>query len=143
MRDYQKSRVYKWEDKHIGPLDRTKITFDVARVIVNHIWTTEGLQYPPSVVLVPAQTRNKMGCANRSKIQLVPELPTWVVIHEIAHSMNSTNTDEHGDGHGPNYVGIYIKLLAKYLNASLPVMMYTLTQSDIDFNLTARPLFLK
>ena len=143
MRDYQMTKVYRWEDQHVGPKDTKPISFDVAKVVVNYVWSKAGLKYPPRVELLPAQTRRKMGCANRSKIQLLPNICTWVVLHEIAHSMNTTNDEnDFGDGHGPNYVGIYMKLLAEHNIVPLPLLMFTATQAGIDFNLQAQPLFL-
>jgi hypothetical protein len=143
MRDYQKTKVYKWEDKHIAPRDTVLIKLDIAKVIVKYVWVKAGLEYPPKVELIPAQTKRLAGCASRAKIKLQPQIKTWIVLHEIAHSMNSSNIDDsYGDRHGPNYVGIYMKLLAEHNVAPLPLLMYTATEAGIDFNLEAQPLFL-
>jgi hypothetical protein len=143
MRDYQKTKVYRWEDRIVGPRDTKSITIEVAKVIVVYVWDRAGLKYPPKVELLPAQTTTKAGCATRAKIQLLPNIRTWIVLHEVAHSMNSSNTDDGaGDRHGPNYVGIYMKLLAEHDIVPLPLLMYTATEAGIDFNLEAQPLFL-
>jgi hypothetical protein len=145
MCDYQRSAVYSWEQEYIAPKDKSSVDISIAPNIVKYIWEGEHLLYPPKVRLLATQSK-KGGQANRSSIWLPPKSPTWVIIHEVAHSMNDSNdiTDSlENDSHGPNYVGIYIKLLSKYLNISLPLMMYTLKRADIDFNLSARPLFLK
>lgn len=143
MRDYQKTKVYRWEDRIVGPRDTKSITIEVAKVIVVYVWDRAGLKYPPKVELLPAQTTTKAGCATRAKIQLLPNIRTWIVLHEVAHSMNSTNdTESVGDLHGPNYVGLYMKLLAEHDIVPLPLLMYTATEAKIDFNFEARPLFL-
>ena len=145
MRDYQRSAVYAWEQEHIAPKDKSSVDLDTARAIVQYIWKGEGIQYPPQVKYLATQSR-KGGQANRSNIWLPPKSPTWVIIHEIAHSMNDSNDQIEAldaDGHGPNYMGIYMKLLAKHLNISLPLMMFTAKQSKLDFNLAACPLFLR
>jgi hypothetical protein len=144
MRDYQKTKVYRWEDKIVGPRDTKLITIEVAKVIVVYVWDRAGLKYPPKVELLPAQTMRKAGCATRAKIQLQPDVRTWIVLHEAAHSMNSTNDPSNpGDLHGPNYVGIYMKLLAEHNIVPLPLLMFTAKEAGIDFNLEARPLFLE
>ena len=38
-RDYQRSRIYAWEDRHIHPRDRSVIPFEQAQSIVNYVWT--------------------------------------------------------------------------------------------------------
>ena len=144
MRDYQKSKVYRWEEKIVGPRDTKTISLDVAKVVVNYVWEKAGLKYPPIVEQLPAQTTRIAGCANRAKIQLLPKIHTWIVLHEIAHSMNSSNlNDEFGDRHGPNFVGIYMKLLAEHNIAPLPLLMFTAKEASVDFDLSAKPLFLE
>jgi hypothetical protein len=144
MRDYQKTRVYRWEDRIVGPRDTKLITIEVAKIVVNYVWEQAGLKYPPKVELLPAQTTTKAGCATRAKIQLLSSIRTWIVLHEVAHSMNSSNTDDNsfGDRHGPNYVGLYMKLLAEHNIVPLPLLMFTAKEAGIDFNLEAKPLFL-
>ena len=142
MWDYQRSKLYSWERKYVAPHDHSKVDLKVAKTIVDYIWQSEGLKYPPKVLAIAEQSK-KSGQANRSFVWLQSSIPTWIVIHEVAHSMNSTNDgDTVGDHHGPDYVGIYMKLLTKYLNLSLPVLMFTARKDNLDFNLAAQPLFL-
>jgi len=142
MRDYQRSKVYAWEKQYVSPFDHSKVNLYTAKSIVDYIWQGENLKFPPRVLPIADQSK-KTGQANRSFIWLQPSVPTWVVIHEVAHSMNSTNDgDTVGDHHGPDYVGIYMKLLTKYLGLSLPVLMFTARKDNLDFNLAAQPLFL-
>jgi hypothetical protein len=136
-RDYQRSAVYRWENEHIGRKDRHTVDINTARGIVKHVWQAEGLDYPPFVEEFGRNVRSKNGDSNRFRIRLQKRVPTWVVLHEVAHSLNST-IDDVGDRHGPNYLGIYMWLLTKYGGFDLPLLMYTATQAGLEFNLNAR-----
>jgi len=44
--------------------------------------------------------------------------------------------------HGEDFMGIYIKLLVKYLKLDLCVLMYTCKVAREKYNLSAKPYFL-
>jgi hypothetical protein len=128
--DYQKSKVYRWERNEIH--DQSRVAIADAQVIVNHVWQSEGLQYPPKVVPIHVNTTKAAGKADRMSIYL---------LHEIAHSMTMTIS---GDcmWHNGWWLGVYIKLLDKYLKMPLIVSLYTLKRDGIDVNVNAYPVFL-
>ncbi len=148
MRDYQKSRVYAWERLHVKPLDKNHLSFEKVKMMVDAVWLMEGLQNPPSVEVI--DPRNKKSWATGSRLSIhIPEvgLPRWVVLHELAHSMTMTHDYDTGealedcDKHGPDFVGIYMKLLVNYLKLPLPLLMFTAKKSNVDFNIGAKVMF--
>lgn len=138
MRDYQVERVYRWEQKHItgGP----RVKFEHAQAIVDHIWTSEGLKYPPTVQAFETNVRKWAGTANRLEIRLQPIVTTKTIVHEVAHSM-TTNIDHESAMHGPLFVGMYAKLLNKYMGVDLFHILQTCAVEKIDIDITASPIF--
>lgn len=140
-RDYQKQRLYDWQHKHIP--DGGIVKIENAQAIVNHIWAEEGLKFPPQVDLIDCRTTKWAGKANRLKIYLQPQVTLRTVLHEMAHSMTADINDMRGTmQHGPWFVGVYAKLIAKYLNVSMPLMLYTLNKERVDIDINAYPIFL-
>lgn len=142
-RDYQKSKLYAWENLIISPKDHNIIPYDQLQNIVDYIWNQESLRYPPRVIPLPKQATSKWACANRLKIE-APEkgLPSWVLIHELCHCLTITFENDHPNGgaHGPIFVGIYMKLIEKYVKIPLSLLMYTAKENDVDFDISAIPL---
>ena len=82
--------------------------------MVNAIWADLGLRYPPKVAALPLQARTLIGRADRLTIELAPRLPSWCLLHELAHSLTSSIEGE-SDGHGPRFMATYFFLLVRYL----------------------------
>ena len=112
--DRQRSRVYAWEDRVVAPHDPSTVAFAGAQGMVDAIWSEMGLLYPPRVERLPAQARRRIADANRLTIRLPRSVPSWCLLHELAHAMTTT-ADGASDGHGPVFVGLYVQLLARYL----------------------------
>jgi hypothetical protein len=134
MKDYQKSRVYAWEDEFLFKRAPRWITFDNAQCFVDGIFLCEQLVGSPKVELMPKQMKRHLADGSRSKIRVREKTQAWVIIHELAHTL----TD---DAHGPNFMGIYMKLLDKYADVSILTSMYSLKNKKIDYNLSAVPCF--
>lgn len=137
--DYQQNKVYAWEQKELKDLG--KVPISLAQDLVNHIWTSEGLVYPPSVIPIHQNTKKWAGWATRCEIALQPMVSTLTIIHEVAHSMCATVEDD-SNGHGPWWMGVYMKLLEKHMKIPLSILMYTANRDGLDFNITAYPIFL-
>ena len=139
MRDYQASRVYRWERNHLpsGP----DVRIEHAQALVDHIWENEGLKYPPRVEPIAANTTKYAGKANRFNIWLQPVVSTKTIIHEVAHSMTS---DIYGNSawHSSLFVGMYCRLLEKYMQVDRFHMLATLGMEGVDIDITASPIFL-
>jgi len=113
-RDRQRGLVYAWENAVVAPCDRSEIDRADAQAMVNAIWTECGLHYPPKVLPLPLQATTYIGRADRLTIELAPRLPSWCLLHELAHAMTSTLEGD-SDGHGPAFMAAYVALLARYL----------------------------
>jgi hypothetical protein len=141
-RDSQKSKVYAWENNVIAPFSKGAVPFDKAQAFVDGVWLAHGWSYPPQVSLMPKQATRTMATGSRAAVRLQPKTPDWVILHELAHTLTA-NEDGHGgrynDGHGPDFVGVYIKLLERVLNIPTLMSMYTLRQAGIRYNLAAIP----
>jgi hypothetical protein len=109
-RDLQRGRVYAWEARTVAPRDPTQVAFSAAQGMVDAIWSEMGLRYPPRVEALPAQARSRIADADRLTLRLGPKTPSWCLLHELAHSM-STTQDGNSDGHGERFMGIYLQLL--------------------------------
>lgn len=138
-RDYQRSRVYSWDWNHVSKLDKSQLSFDQAKMMVTAIWMSEGLINPPDVLEMPKQERKAFAKANRNSVFFPTDktIPTWIVLHELAHSLTNT-VDGNGDRHGADFVGVYMKLLVKYLKMPLPLLMFTAQKEKVDFNIGAK-----
>ena len=112
--DRQRSRVYAWENQVVAPRDPTRVAFPAAQAMVDAIWSDMGLRYPPAVEPLSRQATATVASANRLSIFLPARTPSWCLLHELAHAMTST-AEGHSDGHGAVFMGVYVRLLARYL----------------------------
>lgn len=133
LRDFQRQRVYDWEEEHVLKKDRDFVPFDQLQALVDYIWTQEGLEHPPKVRPMVKQ-RKDLGAATRLKV-LSPEngMTSTVLIHELAHSMCATH-DGLSNWHGARFVGVYIDLLAKYAGFDANLLRYTAKEAGVKFN---------
>ena len=144
IRDFQKSKVYKWENAAVSPKDVRKVPFEQIQGLVDYIWAAEGLSHPPIVEFMHAGDKHSgKGCR---EFVSFPETgaKTWIVIHELAHAMNADidadNHSENSDRHGPNFVGIYVDLLTKYLKIDMMYLLGSVRAHGVKINHGARPM---
>jgi hypothetical protein len=140
-RDSQRSAVYSWENLNVAPHDRTVVPFAQIEAIVRYVWEREGLEYPPQVLPLPRQ-KHKGGDATRTTVRFGKSTYTWIILHELAHSMTST-VDSRSNVHGALFMGIYCKLLTRYLNIDLDMLMKTAEAANLQVQLEAIPVFLE
>jgi hypothetical protein len=140
-RDRQRRRVYAWENRVIAPRDSSQVPFPAAEGMVDAIWSELGLRYPPLVKPLPAQARTRLADASRLILRLRPIIPSWCLLHELAHAMTSTH-DGQSDGHGPIFVGIYVQLLGRYLRLDQGWLLQTLQEAGVVVCSRPRPVFL-
>ncbi|MBW8270425.1 SprT-like domain-containing protein [Caldovatus aquaticus] len=134
-------RLYAWEDAVVAPRDRSLVPFARLQALVDHVWAGEGLRWPPRVRPLPRRARATLARATRLAIEAPPALPSWVLLHELAHAMTSTAEGE-GGGHGPDFVGLYLRLLVRYARLPEPLLAATLAERGIAWTRDARPAFL-
>jgi len=139
-RDRQRSKVYAWEERFVAPCDPSTIVLAQAQGMVDAIWTEMGLRFPPKVEPLPRQAHATMADANRLTIRLADTCPSWWLLHELAHSLTSTH-DGRSDGHGANFMGLYVQLLARYLRLPLDALLASVHAAGIEIDHQAVPLF--
>ncbi len=139
-RDGQRSRVYAWEDGVVAPRDPSTVAFPAAQGMVDAIWAETGLRYPPGVEALPMQARRRVADANRLRIRLPAATPSWCLLHELAHAMTTTQ-DGLSDGHGPVFMGLYVRMLVRYLRLDEAWLLDSLRSAGIQVHPDARPVF--
>jgi hypothetical protein len=107
--------------------------------MVNAIWAEMGLKYPPVVEALPKQARATVASANRLVISLPDRTPSWCLLHEIAHAMTST-VEGHSDGHGELFMGVYLRLIVRYLRMDISALMRSIDSDGIEISLSAQPV---
>ncbi len=135
------NRLYAWEDRVVAPRDRSRVPFAQLQALVDHVWAAEGLRFPPRVRPLPVQARRTVARATRLSIEAPPELPSWVLLHELAHAMTST-AEGGNDGHGARFVGLYLRLLVRHERMPEEELARSLRAAGIAFDPEARPVFL-
>ena len=140
-RDHQRSKVYAWEERFVAPYDPSSIVFAQAQGMVDAIWSEMGLRFPPKVEPLPRQARSTMADANRLTIRLADTCAGWWLLHELAHALTSTH-DGRSDGHGANFMGLYVQLLTRYLRLPLDALLTSVHATGIDIDPQAVPVFL-
>lgn len=137
--------VYRWETDVLAPVDRSRVDLATARGIVSHVWSVRGLSAPPLV----EEKRIGGAYANRQTITISDRgVATWVVLHEMAHSMDQSievsmgfyedrpaGESLEGSCHDENWLGIYLDLLNDFMPPSFNklYMMKTLHDRRIQF----------
>lgn len=134
----QANKVYQWEDKYIAPFDKSQVEYKNIQSLINYVWENEGLKYPPQVN--PLHKNNRKALAKGSRLDVYfsvdKKYPTWVILHELSHSL--TMTVEHSNGHQDDFVGVYMRLLSKYIDIPMTLLTYTASISGIKYNTQAR-----
>jgi hypothetical protein len=143
MRDFQRSKVYDWEKEVISPLDKSLVEYKDIQSIVDYIWDKEGYKYSPKVFPLARQNKKAFATGNRNKLHFKQDIktPTWVIIHELSHSI-TCDIEGTSNRHGADFLGVYINLVAKYLNISFVMLTYTAEQAGLKYNLSAKAMFL-
>lgn len=124
----------------MAPHDPTHLPFAAAQGMVDAIWSDMGLRYPPAVEPLPRQATATLARANRLSVLLPPRTPSWCLLHELAHAMTST-ADGRSDLHGPAFMGVYIRLLARYLRLDPDALIRSAASAGIAVAADASPVF--
>jgi hypothetical protein len=106
-------RLYAWEDAVVAPRDQSRVPFGQLQSLVDHVWQDAGRHFPPRVKPLPKQARRTVTRATRTTIECPAELPSWVLLHEIAHALIA-DVDGNGLDHGPDFVRAYVDLLVRH-----------------------------
>ncbi len=123
-------RLYAWEDAVVAPRDRSLVPFARLQALVDHVWAAEGRHFPPRVKPLPRQARRTVARASRTAIECPPELPSWVLLHELAHALVA-DVDGNGLDHGPDFVGAYVGLLVRFARLERGALEASLAEAGI------------
>lgn len=123
-------RLYAWEDAVVAPRDRSLVPFARLQALVDHVWAAEGRHFPPRVRPLPRQARRTVARASRIAIEAPPELPSWVLLHELAHALVA-DVDGNGLDHGPDFVAAYLGLLVRHARLDRALLEATLREAGI------------
>lgn len=132
--DPQKNKVYDWENREIAPYDKSDIPFEQIQSIVNYVWQSENLRYPPKVKKIPKNVKTKVADATRLELRFGETTPTWVVLHELAHSMTAM-CDGVSNLHNEYFLGMYMQLVDRYLHIPLVSLMYSAHRDGLKFKI--------
>ncbi len=124
----------------MAPRDPTTLPFPRAQAMVDAIWSDLGLRFPPSVENLPRHATVTIASADRLSLFLPARTPSWCLLHEIAHALTTT-MDGRSDGHGPIFMGIYVRLLVRYLRLDEAELLRSLQDAGIGIARDARPVF--
>jgi hypothetical protein len=124
----------------VAPHRQTELPFATAQGMVVAIWSDMGLRYPPAVEPLPPRATATLPRANRLSVLLPPRTPCWCLLHELAHAMTSTE-DGRSDGQGPAFMGVYVRLLARYLRLDPAGLVRSAADAGIAVSADARPVF--
>jgi hypothetical protein len=50
--------------------------------------------------------------------------------------------DGQSDGHGPKFMGLYVKMLARYLRLPVDASLMSLNAAEIEVDIRAQPIFI-
>jgi hypothetical protein len=125
----------------VASRDATTLPFRAVQAIVDAIWSDLGLRYPPSAEPLPRHATTTLARANRLAVFLPARIPSWCLLHELAHAMTTTD-DGHSEGHGPVFMGIYVRLLVRYLRLDETELLESLHAAGIAVALDAAPIFM-
>ncbi len=139
--DAAAQKLYAWEDAVVAPRDRSLVPFAQLQALVDHVWAAEGLRWPPRVRPLPRQARATVARGSRLAIEAPAALPSWVLLHEVAHAMTST-AEGFNHGHGPAFVGVYLALLGRHAGMPVAALAASLAAAGIGCDPAARPAFL-
>ncbi|WP_237217613.1 SprT-like domain-containing protein [Falsiroseomonas oryziterrae] len=128
--DRQAARLYAWEDAVVAPRDRSRVPFARLQALVDHVWAEEGRRWPPRIRPLPKQARRTVARATRTAIECPPELPSWVLLHEVAHALTADVDGVHA-GHGPDFVAAYLRLLERHARLDRALLEATLAEAGI------------
>lgn len=135
MRDFQKQKVYDWEDEFVRPkINNTLRSCEYLQMLVNHMWGQLDLTNAPTVYNDLSYKRKSTG--NRYEIRLMDTMmDEFVVAHELAHSLNLCEHRNVFDHHGPKYVADYCRILTKFYGFDINYLLYTLNKDGVKIDL--------
>ena len=126
MRDFQRSKVYKWEWEVLRSLPQNwmLVTVGECQVLVEKIWLREEQHLHDVPIVTDGRGRTSAG-SKRGEIAIPRKMRQSVVVcHEVAHEMLPC-----GVGHTEDFVSTFITVL----NNNLGISKDALIETAMDF----------
>ena len=129
VRDFQRSRVYSWERANVLPLSSDPLTLAQCEALVDRVYRACERPDPANHEWSPPRVTDGRGRRHAAGSREVIKLPRWartrpIVLHECAHGMAS-------DGHGPEFVAVYLDLLEHFASFERSYLERTLTEARV------------
>ena len=131
MRDFQRSKVYKWEWEVLLSLPQNwmLVTVGECQILVEKIWLREE-QHPDDVPIVTDGRGRTSAGSKRGEIAIPRKMRQSVVIcHEVAHELLPN-----GKKHTEDFVSTFITVLNNNLGISKDVLIETAMDFKIKMN---------
>ncbi len=131
-RDFQRSAVYRWQQKQGELAGVERITFTEATALVRKVWTEQST----SGRVAPRVWRSRGSSASYKmhlhKITLVLNPLKTTVLHEVAHALIRDVPETRACvSHGAEYCGVYIRLCHLYLGWSIDGQLLTAARAGV------------
>lgn len=125
-RDYQRSRVYKWERAALPDFSDRSLSLEQCGQLALTVARTFRRRAP--------RIHDGRGHRNAVSYGGCIALPRWartrpVVLHEMAHELVKGNDLA---SHGPEFVGTYIALLHRFHGCSVRMLLASATDCRVD-----------
>ena len=126
--DFQRERVYIWEEDNIFPDRDQELTWEDCHRFLDHVWNKSGKGAIPELT---NRMKYKQPIAFPGKIHLPADDKTcWtkpVLLHEIAHQL------EFRAQHGKLFVACYMNLCEKFLDMNLKHLRETADRYEVRY----------
>ena len=131
MRDFQRSKVYKWEWEVLRSLPQNwmLVTVGECQVLVEKIWLREEQHLHDVPIVTDGRGRTSAG-SKRGEIAIPRKMRQSVVVcHEVAHEMLPC-----GVGHTEDFVSTFITVLNNNLGISKDALIETAMDFKVKMN---------
>ena len=131
MRDFQRSKVYKWEWEALRSLPQNwmLVTVGECQVLVEKIWLREEQHLHDVPIVTDGRGRTSAG-SKRGEIAIPRKMRQSVVVcHEVAHEMLPR-----GVGHTEDFVSTFITVLNNNLGISKDALIETAMDFKVKMN---------
>ena len=129
IKDFQRSRVYRWEHDQVFPHDPHLLSIEDCRALVDIVyrWHEGPLSLRPG--WAPPSVTDGRGRRHACGSREVIKLPRWartrpLVLHECAHGLAA-------DKHGPEFVRVYVDLLVRFMGLDRAALVASVEMAGI------------
>ena len=136
IRDYQRQRMYDWEDAIFSKLETKQLSLNRIRHICDKVARYYHIRTP---IVKAGQARRSSAWLSYDNAVTFPRFSRreWIVLHEMAHCIHwnfcrDFKSKVHST-HGPMFVAIYIFLLNKYYKVPVTILKGSAIDAGVDY----------